>query len=187
MAAEKRPGRLLIYKSKRVMLLKRFLIIMAIIGVSVGVDQYSKQWAVAQLKGEPRTSYLGDTFRLQFAENTGAFLSMGANQSETIRYWVLKVFPIIMLTGLFFYLLFSKSLDWWQIAAFSFILGGGLSNIYDRLQYGKVVDFMNIGIGNLRSGIFNVADMSIMLGLFILIPIAFRKESKPKPEQPTEA
>ena len=45
---------------------------------------------------------------------------------------------------------------------------GGASNLVDRIAYGSVIDFMNLGIGSLRTGIFNVADMAIMLGAGIL-------------------
>ena len=46
---------------------------------------------------------------------------------------------------------------------------GGISNMIDRVLSGAVIDFMNIGIGNLRTGIFNVADMAIMAGLFLVV------------------
>jgi signal peptidase II len=164
-------------------IVKRLLIMLAIILVSIALDQFTKQLAIEHLQGMSMSKkYLGDTFRLTFVENTGAFLSLGANQSGVVRTIFLKVFPVLMLGGLFFYTLLSKSMGWWHVIAFSFILGGGFSNIYDRLLYGKVVDFMNMGIGSLRTGIFNVADMSIMLGLFILLPMAFKKE--PKKEEP---
>lgn len=160
------------------LIVKRLLLMLAILLISISIDQYSKQLAKAHLEPHERISYLGDTFYLTYAENTGAFLSLGAKQSEVIRYWFLKVFPVVMLAGLFFYTLFSKKMTNWQVIAFSFILGGGFSNIYDRLLYGKVIDFMNLGIGDLRTGIFNIADMSIMLGLFMLLPMAFKKQEK---------
>jgi signal peptidase II len=65
-----------------------------------------------------------------------------------------------------------------QQIAFGLIIGGGLSNIYDRIVAGKVVDFMNIGIGGLRTGIFNVADNAIMIGLFLMLPALFWKGEK---------
>ena len=68
-----------------------------------------------------------------------------------------------------------RTVNTWQIIAYSFILGGGVSNIYDRLLYGSVVDFMNMGIGTLRTGIFNFADVSIMIGLFMILPYLFKK------------
>ena len=85
-----------------------------------------------------------------------------------------------MLFLLLLYTVFSKSINVYQTIALSFILGGGISNIIDRLNYGKVIDFMNMGIGSLRTGIFNFADLSIMLGIGIFI---FANYKKNKSEQ----
>ena len=67
--------------------------------------------------------------------------------------------------------LFSKQISLGQILALSCIIGGGMRNIYDRITYGIVVDFMNIGISSLRTAMFNFADVSIMLGLFLLLDL----------------
>jgi len=83
----------------------------------------------------------------------------------------------LVLLYIFFHVLTAKNLHIVQQAAFGFILGGGLSNIYDRIMEGRVVDFMNMGFGTLRTGIFNVADMSIMLGLFLMVPFLFQKQA----------
>lgn len=156
-------------------LTSRILIVIAIVIVNIGCDQVTKQVAVEELSQSHDRPYLGDFFRLSYAENRGAFLSWGADWSKGFQTWLLHLLPVIMLVGLLGYTFFSKQLTHWQIIAFSFIIGGGISNIYDRLQYGKVVDFMNMGIGDLRTGIFNFADVSIMIGLFILLPFIFKR------------
>jgi signal peptidase II len=52
----------------------------------------------------------------------------------------------------------------------SLIVGGGFSNLVDRIfNRGIVVDFMNMGVGGLRTGIFNVADVAIMAGVGLLL------------------
>ncbi|GJM34270.1 MAG: lipoprotein signal peptidase [Saprospiraceae bacterium] len=166
--------------------LKRIILVLVIILVNIGLDQWTKQIAVKQLKHHTEMNYLNGMFKFTYAENSGAFLSLGANSSERVRNFALKALPMVLLIGLFFYVLFSHSLNRWQIIAFSFVLGGGISNIYDRMLYHKVVDFMNIGIGDLRSGIFNVADMSIMAGLFLLIPFMFKSNKQQPSEEPTQ-
>ncbi len=159
---------------------KRLILVFGIIAVVIGIDQWSKYWAVNNLMGEPSTSYLDDFFRLTFARNTGAFLSLGSGLSEDWRYWVLTILPVLVLLFLLYQTLFSKTMNQWQIIAFSIILGGGISNIYDRMMYGNVVDFLNMGIGDLRTCIFNVADMAIMTGLFMILPLMFRSPKKKK-------
>jgi signal peptidase II len=157
---------------------KRLLLVTGVIIASIALDQITKEIAKSTLMGEPTRHFLGDTFRLLFTENEGAFLSLGAGLSGDLRYWILTLLPIVILGVLLLYTFFSESLNRWQIIAYSFILGGGISNIYDRMLYGKVIDFMNLGIGELRTGIFNFADVSIMAGLFMLIPYLFKKPKK---------
>ncbi len=159
---------------------KRIILVLAILLVTITLDQYTKSVAVDQLRGQPWQSYAGDLLRIGYAENEGAFLSLGANLPDGLRYWILTLAPVLILAALLWYTLFGSDLNRWQTIAFSFILGGGVSNIYDRLLYGKVVDFMNMGIGNLRTGIFNVADMAIMAGLFTLLPFLIRRQPRDK-------
>lgn len=60
------------------------------------------------------------------------------------------------------------SLD--TVVAWSLVLSGGLGNLVDRIiNDGRVIDFMNIGIGSLRTGIFNVADVYITVGVVVLV------------------
>jgi signal peptidase II len=157
---------------------KRIFWVLGIMIANVFLDQWTKHLAQVHLMGQPTLSYLGGLLKLHYVENKGAFLSLGAGQSEIIRYWALKVLPVILLVGLFIYTLFQSEMNRRQYIAFAFILGGGISNIYDRLVYNQVGDFMNMGIGGLRTGIFNFADVSIMVGLAIMLPEFFRKRKK---------
>ena len=158
------------------MLKKRLLILLLATGSSVLLDRITKIWAVDTLKGKGSTSYLNDIFRLVYAENTGAFLSLGSGLNDQLRYWILTILPVAVLLYVLYIILFSKGMSNWQVTAFSLILGGGSSNIVDRMLEGKVVDFMNMGLGNVRTGIFNVADMAIMAGLFMMLFSMFRKK-----------
>ena len=164
----------------------RIGLVLVIMLVNVGCDQYSKQYAKTHFTDGKTRSYLGNMFKLSFVENEGAFLSLGSDLPEKQRHWALKVFPVIILIALFLYTLFSKELVRAQVIAFSFILGGGISNIYDRVLYNRVVDFMNMGIGDLRTGIFNFADVSIMIGLGIMLPFIFKRQPKETKEEEGE-
>lgn len=170
-------------------MVKRIAIILVIVLVNIGCDQKTKAMAVDQLQNKATTYYLDDMFALTFAKNDGAFLSLGSNFNPTLRFLLLKALPVVMLLLLTFYTFFSKELNKYQILALSFILGGGISNIYDRLLYGEVVDFMNMGIGELRTGIFNFADVSIMVGIGIFILSNFIGNKKKPIEEitPTES
>ncbi len=61
-----------------------------------------------------------------------------------------------------------------SLVGVAILVAGGASNLLDRIAYGMVIDFMNVGIGPLRTGIFNVADMAIMLGAGSLVLEGYR-------------
>ncbi len=157
---------------------QRLALVLIIVLVNIGCDQATKQLAREQLISAGQLSYLADFFRFSYVENKGAFLSLGASLSGQLRYWALLVLPLALLSGLLAYTVFSGHVSRRQAVAFSFIIGGGISNVYDRILYGQVVDFMNVGLGSLRTGIFNFADVSIMIGLAIMLPLAFRKQKE---------
>ena len=64
-----------------------------------------------------------------------------------------------------------------RLTALVLFLAGGASNWIDRALQGSVVDFLNVGIGPLRTGIFNVADVGVMLGAFLLLLVELRSRS----------
>lgn len=150
--------------------------------INIGLDQATKWIAQSTLAHTPTKSYLWDTFRLTYAENSGAFLSLGSNLPEGARFWILTIGVGCMLLGLIAYSLFGKNLEMWHTIGYAIIAGGGLSNLIDRaFRNGFVVDFMNMGIGGLRTGIFNVADVAILIGIGLLLV----KPTKPTPEATT--
>jgi signal peptidase II len=147
----------------------------------IGLDQFTKAIAKAQLVLGDLHSMWGDTLRLQLAHNTGAFLGLGNSLPESVRQWLFSIGVGALLTGLLAYGLMSKAMDQISIVALALISAGGASNLGDRIAYGGyVVDFLNVGIGPLRTGIFNVADMAIMAGAFFLLIDAFRNDRAAK-------
>ncbi len=158
---------------------RRLGLFLVVSAVSVAFDQWTKQIATAALKGQPPRTWLGDTFRLQWATNEGAFLSLGANLPPQARYWVLTLGVGALLLSLAVYSLFSKKLDLFQTGAYALIASGGFSNWVDRARFdGVVVDFMNMGLGSLRTGVFNVADVVILIGIGLLFVHSSRMEKK---------
>lgn len=81
-----------------------------------------------------------------------------------------QVFPALGLVGLAFFLFFVKEIPPLSVISWSLVLSGGIGNLLDRLLHdGRVIDFMNVGIGSLRTGIFNVADVCIMIGISLVV------------------
>ncbi|MGH8237622.1 MAG: signal peptidase II [Steroidobacteraceae bacterium] len=147
---------------------KRLLLVLAILFSCVGCDQATKSVAKAYLSETHAVVLLGDTVRLQVAKNYGAFLSLGASLGETSRGILLSVVVGLVLAALLAYLFISKPQNPVVGVSIALIVGGGVSNLIDRLRYGGyVVDFLTVGIGPVRTGIFNVADMAIMAGVVL--------------------
>lgn len=160
-------------------------VIISVISV-VSLDQWTKVMATKHLEPlrEP-ILYLGGMFKLTYALNDGAFLSLGSDLGPVLRPILLTVFPAILLLGLVWFIFREKELNRWQVVSLALIVGGGLSNIIDRIVYGKVVDMMQLLVDPFPpTGIFNVADVAIMTGMFMMLPFAFRKS--PKEEERTE-
>ena len=147
---------------------KRLLLVLAILFSCVGCDQATKSVAKAYLSETHAVVLLGDTVRLQVAKNYGAFLSLGSSIGESSRGMLLSVVVGLVLAALLAYLFISKPQNPIVGVSIALIVGGGVSNLIDRLRYGGyVVDFLNVGIGPVRTGIFNVADMAIMVGVVL--------------------
>jgi len=143
----------------------------------VGFDQSTKFAAKRFLAPNGFISFAGDIFRLQYAENTGAFLSLGASLSDLWRQLFFTALVGMFLLGLLGFLLLNRSLPGFAVHCLSWIFAGGASNLIDRIAYdGRVVDFLNVGIGPLRTGIFNIADMAITFGAMFLAFQSFWQE-----------
>lgn len=143
--------------------------LLIVLATCVGCDQATKRLAEFCLKHAPPMSFLANTFRLEYAENPGAFLGLGSDLPDWARWSLLTVFSGGILFALALFVWLSKNIGPKAIGGYALILSGGISNMIDRITYGRVVDFLNIGIGGLRTGIFNVADVTIMTGLALIV------------------
>jgi signal peptidase II len=146
---------------------RRGVLICLLLAATAGCDRVTKHFAVTTLAGLPGQSYLGDTVRLDYHENPGGFLSAGATWRPEVRTAVFQVANGIFLLAT---LIVAVRSQWSRLAAVGLILfvAGGLSNLIDRIALGSVIDFLNIGVGPWRTGIFNVADVAIMTGVALL-------------------
>jgi len=157
--------------------LPKIITVSLITVISVACDQATKAVAKQYLAPAALWSFAGDTFRLQYAENSGAFLSLGASLPDPWRHLVFTVLVGIFLLGLLVYLLFSRSLPSAAIICLALVFAGGIGNLIDRIAYdGRVIDFLNVGIGPLRTGIFNLADMAITFGALFLAIDSYRQK-----------
>lgn len=145
---------------------KGLLLLTVVVGI-VGCDRVSKHVATQMLAGQSTQSHLLDTVRLSYSENPGSFLSLGAELPEPVRFAIFTVVVGILLAWLTVHAFLAR----WSGASLlglTLFIAGGASNWFDRLSDGRVVDFLNVGLGPIRTGIFNVADMALLAGVAIL-------------------
>jgi signal peptidase II len=163
----------------------RFIVVMLTLSCCVGCDQVSKSAARTMLQSGVTESLFSDSLRLQLTENPGSFLSLGASLPEHVRFTLFTAAVAVILIGLVCAALFARRLSTARFVALALVAGGGISNLIDRLLYdGRVTDFLNVGIGSLRTGIFNLADMAILTGALLLILRPRAGTSKPAPTPP---
>ncbi|MHC4780458.1 MAG: signal peptidase II [Planctomycetota bacterium] len=163
---------------------KRIFTLLIIALVVVGFDRLTKAWASQTLVGEPVQRFLADMFRLGYVENSGVFLGLGNSLPDWIRFALFVVLVGLGLVAASIYTLTKQGLRSVQIVSLGMILSGGFSNLVDRLLHdGVVVDFMNVGIGGLRTGVFNIADMAVTAGVILLVLSGVPKE-RPKASIP---
>ena len=147
----------------------RIILILLVITANIGCDQFSKKIVKRSVLPYETIRVLNDHLTVTRVENSGAFLSAGDSMSKTSKQIFLTLIPIIaMVLGLVY--LFLKPVSGNMLIGLCFVIGGGVGNLFDRIMYGSVTDFLFVKVGIFETGIFNLADVSIMTGmLFIFI------------------
>lgn len=159
-------------------------ILFLLLATCVGCDQAAKRMATQHLFDAQPISFLNGLVRFEYAENAGAFLSLGSRLPPSARFLLLEVMVgALLLCGLFF-TIFSNRMSLRQKAVLALAMGGGLGNLIDRVLHGAVVDFVSLGIGSLRTGIFNLADVAITVGM---IGILWLTGTEPAPAASTSS
>jgi signal peptidase II len=147
----------------------RNFVLLIILCSNLACDQLSKYIARETLSYNEQIKLLGDRLTLVKVENTGAFLSLGDSAPEWIRFLFLTLLPLLVLSAGMFYLFSHRHLPKTYAVGLCFVIGGGAGNIYDRLLHGSVTDFLHLELGLFQTGVFNLADVSIMLGMVMLL------------------
>jgi len=150
---------------------KALLVILVV--TTIGCDRVTKHLATTNLAGASPRPYFADTLRLEYSENSGAFLSLGAELPTWVRKTVFTLGVGLTLTLL---AVVGLKRHWTgsRFVGAALMWAGGTSNLIDRAARGIVVDFISVGVGSLRTGIFAVADLAIVFG-FALVVNGFRK------------
>lgn len=147
----------------------RILFVLSILLAQVGCDQISKKVVRQNIEDRQQISVVDNFITLTKVENPGAFLSLGNSLPKTVRIILFIAFPVLLLFAAFIYLFRSKGLSIYGQTGVAFLIGGGIGNLIDRILYGSVTDFVHLDFAIFQTGVFNMADVSIMAGMFILL------------------
>ena len=150
--------------------LHRFLLVMPVLVACIILDQATKEIARLTLSPILSTAYLDGMLRFVYAENTGIIFSIGVGLPDSEKHLLFTLLPSVLFLILLTYLFFRRELSQLTLISCSMIIGGGISNILDRLtNHGAVVDFVYILFWGGSTGIFNLADVMISAGCAILL------------------
>lgn len=147
----------------------RVALMVLLVTITIGCDRISKEVVRSNVLDHEYIRIVQDNVVITRVENTGAALSLGAQLPATIKLIVLQILPGLVLLYLFWILLVRSSMSTLTSVGLAFIIGGGIGNIFDRFMYGSVTDFMFLKLGILKTGIFNVADLAVVLGTVLII------------------
>ena len=148
--------------------------------VFIGCDRATKELAKEHLKNKEPVSYLHNTVSLTYAENTGAAMSLGDHLPKAASLILLSVLPLLLLLTLFVYTIqHANDFSTLKLFCISLIFAGGIGNVIDRILFNRhVPDFMMLSFHQLRTGIFNVADVCVTTGVIGLL--IFYRDKKPE-------
>ncbi|WP_158944349.1 signal peptidase II [Granulicella sp. S190] len=149
----------------------------AIAAAVVILDRITKYIVVQQLPNGQAQTVIPSVFRITDVHNTGAAFSMFAESAlpDTVRYILIafSVIAVVVLLGMLWRVGRILSLS---SAALALILGGAFGNLYDRVRYRYVIDFLEVHLGNYHWPDFNVADSCIVIGACLLFIEIFRPQ-----------
>jgi signal peptidase II len=146
---------------------------------TAGCDQLTKRVAKAEMASSEPIFLFKDVIRLEYAKNPGAFLSIGEDLPSSILLLLSSLLTGAMLLLLVALILRDRGVKPAVLIGLSLIAGGSMGNLIDRIMNGGVViDFVSLGIGPIRSGIFNLADTAILTGGIVLLLLMSKGSSE---------
>jgi signal peptidase II len=144
---------------------KRALLSVLVVSTCIITDQSTKALAGGLLEPQTTVELVGRMIRFEYTENRGAFLSVGWQLPEEVRFWAFTVMTGLLLVIVLLFALLKPGLSLASVVALSGIAGGGISNIIDRLLHGgAVIDFIG-----LNTVIVNLADIAITAGIALAV------------------
>jgi signal peptidase II len=151
-------------------------------------DQLLKNWVVANFRLNEPSPIVGDWLRVDFIHNGGGLFGLLQGSAQILALVTVAVAALLVALEAEW-----GSRSWLVTLALALLLGGAVGNFVDRIRFGYVVDFADIGVGTWRFYVFNVADSAVTIAVLLLIAMWFvapglerRKGAKPEEGEPLD-
>ena len=141
--------------------------------VVIGLDRLTKQMAEEYLNAYSALNVMPG-FNLTLSYNKGAAFSF-LDQAAGWQMWFLGGVAVAVVIAIIIWLLRLSSRDRWVSIALSLVVGGALGNLWDRISYGHVIDFIQWYVADYYWPVFNVADSAVCVGAAMLFISTFFK------------
>lgn len=151
------------------------MLFFAVAAIIVILDQASKRLIWAAFQDTGGRDLIDGVLRIRLSTNTGAVMGILSGSRP-----ILITVTIISIIALIYFAYRMRYAPVFKRVCLGLVLGGAFGNLIDRIATGKVIDFIDMGIGNYRWPTYNVADIAVTVGAIILIAgFAFQKEPDP--------
>ena len=144
-----------------------------LLGISalvIALDRITKIWVSRHITEGDAITVLPHVFRISHVENSGAAFSMFASVPNPERTrWMLTAFSLLAAVVVLVVLVRVGRRLSLTALSMALVLGGALGNVWDRIRYGVVVDFLEVHIVHYHWPDFNVADSAIVIGGILLL------------------
>jgi signal peptidase II len=145
-------------------------LMLVIAAMIVFLDRVTKLWIIAHIQPGHAIVMIPKVFRLTHVLNTGAAFSMfeGSSSPTLVRNVLIGFSIAAVVVVLVLIWKMGRSMTLTSVAL-ALILGGAIGNLYDRIRYAHVVDFLEVHIAHYHWPDFNVADSAIVVGACLLL------------------
>lgn len=147
-----------------------------VLGGVVAFDLITKTFIQRSMNLYQQVNIVGDYVRLTYIHNPGAAFGIHLGPYSRFIFLVLSLVALAALAGMYWV---TPARDKMRLASIALICGGAVGNLLDRIRSSQgVVDFMDLGIGQLRWPVFNVADVAVTCGAIFLAVSLWREEQR---------
>lgn len=154
-------------------IIKKNKVFWVVIFLAVTIDLFSKFICVHYFDYGDRYTIIKDFFSITLSKNDGIAFSMFEGRVQLVI-----TLTIMTIFGIVYYVVFNERHTRFECVSYGLIVGGAIGNLFDRIFYGYVIDFLDFNILGYDYPIFNLADSFIVIGVFVLLIFSFKKESE---------